>query len=111
MIKSDYLFYSDYIKNNKVLNKKIFISKTKKSFLIGPLIDDDFDSNSFYKRLISNSIYSINIYKKAGRCKCQKLIKKYGKLLLSNEVLEVFNNGEVTRHKIIEVPGGFYEKE
>ena len=40
------------------------IAKTKKSYLIGPIIDDNFYEGSFYKRIKSNSIYTTKIYKK-----------------------------------------------
>lgn len=63
MSKSRYLFYSDYLKNRNIENKSILIAKTRKSYLIGPLINSKFDEKSFYKRIKSNSIYTINIYK------------------------------------------------
>lgn len=60
----NYVFYSDYLKNRKAPKNSILVSKTKNSVLIGPKIDDKFDEFSFYKRLLSTSIYDINMYKK-----------------------------------------------
>lgn len=64
MLKNNYLFYSDYLKKRNIKDKSIMVAKTKKSYLIGPLINSEFDEESFYKRIKSNSIYTFNIYKK-----------------------------------------------
>ena len=64
MLNNNYLFYSDYLKKRNIKNKSILIAKTKKSYLIGPLINSKFDEKSFYKRIKSNSIYTFKIYKK-----------------------------------------------
>lgn len=61
MLKNNYLFYSDYLKNRTIKNKSIMIAKTKSSYLIGPIIDHNFYEKSFYKRIISNSIYTTKI--------------------------------------------------
>lgn len=64
MLKNNYLFYSDYFKNRIIKNKSILIAKTKTSYIIGPIIDQNFYEVSFYKRVKSNSIYTTKIYKK-----------------------------------------------
>lgn len=111
MSKINYLFYSDYMKNKNLSQKSILIAKTKNSYLIGPLINSEFDGESFYKRIKSNSIYTIKIYKKILKKRCQFLINEYGKMLKSNEVIEVFKNGKILTHKIIKVPGDINETE
>lgn len=110
MLKNNYINYKKYLKTKKINNEIIFIAKTNKSFLIGPLLDENFNEYSFYKRIISNSIYSPNIYKMVFGKKAKNLIQKYSSLLNSNEVIELFNNGNFIKHKIIKVPGGFSEK-
>lgn len=107
----NYVFYSDYLKNRKVPKNSILVSKTKNSVLIGPKIDDKFDEFSFYKRLLSTSIYDINMYKKMLMKNTNKFIKKYYMQLESNEVIEVYKKRKILKHKIISVPGCEYEKE
>lgn len=111
MKKSDYLFYSEYLKYQNTYNKIILISKTNNSYLIGPLINEQFDKDSFYKRLMSNNIYSPNIYKKFSRKKCEKLFKSFSNSLSDNEAIEVFKDGSFIKHRIIKVPGDCDEKE
>lgn len=110
MLKNSYLYYKDYLRNRKIDNQTIFVSKTSNSYLIGPLIDSQFDEKSFYKRIKSNSIYLPKIYKKMFRRRCLFLIDKYKKSLKSNEVLEILKNGPLIVHKIIKVPGDFNEE-
>ena len=105
MKKNNYLFYSEYLKGKSLSGKEILVSKTKTSYLIGPLLNRKFDSNSFYKRLISNSIYSLKIYKKMSGFKCRKLINMYKNNLSDNEDIEIFKDGNVIKHKIIKLPG------
>jgi len=111
MSKNKFLSYKKFIKKGNNFNKEILIAKTKDSHLVGPLLDYDFDKDSFKKRLLSNSIYPLKYYKKASSKKANKLIEKYMHKLESNEVLEVYNNGKIEKHRIIKVPGDFYEKE
>ena len=105
MKKNNYLFYSEYLKGKSLQDKEILVSKTKTSYLIGPLLNKKFNSNSFYKRLISNSIYSLKIYKKISCFKCRKMINMYKNNLSDNEVIEIFKDGSITKHKIIKLPG------
>lgn len=105
MLENNYLFYNEYLKNRNLTDKTIMISRTKKSYLVGPLIDTYFYENSFYKRIKSNSIYSTNIYKKLFKKKSIGLIKKYKSILKSNQVIEIYKNGEIVVHSIIKVPG------
>ena len=51
MAKNNYLFYSYYLKTRNTENKSIMIAKTKKSYLIGPIIDHNFYKDSFYRRI------------------------------------------------------------
>ncbi len=104
MSKNDYLFYRNYIKYRKISKEKILITRTNNSYLIGPIINNKFDEESFYRRLTSNSIYSRRYYKKMFKLTANSLIKKYMDYLNSNEVLEVFKNGDTKIHKIIKVP-------
>ena len=110
MAKNNYLFYSDYLKTRNTENKSIMIAKTKKSYLIGPIIDHNFYKDSFYRRIKSNSIYTKKIYKKMFRKKCEILINKYELYLKSNQVIEIYKNGETVIHSILKVPGEDNEK-
>ena len=110
MLKNNYLFYSDYLKKRDIKDKTILIAKTKKSYLIGPLINSKFDEKSFYKRIKSNSIYTFNIYKKIFKRKCNILIDKYMNNLNSNQIIETYKNGEIIIHSILKVPGEKDEK-
>ena len=105
MKKSNWLFYSKYIKKNSTNEKEILVAKTKTSYLIGPIINEEFDNTSFYKRLKSNSIYTLSIYKSFSNKKCKKMIGEYKSMLSNNEIIEVFKNGDIVKHKIISVPG------
>ena len=105
MKTNNYLFYKDYLKKRNLKDKTILISRTNNSYLIGPLINSNFDEQSFYKRVISNSIYSKKIFHKLSNKKCIELINKYQKLLSNNEVIESFKDEKFIIHKIIKVPG------
>lgn len=105
MKKNDYMFYKDFLKKCCYDDKKILIAKINGSYLIGPKIDKCFDANSFYKRLSSNCIYSLKVYKKVSKKQSLVLINKYYSKLKSNEVAEVFNSGEFIIYKILKVPG------
>ena len=86
------------------------IAKTKKSYLIGPLLNSKFDEESFYKRVKSNSIYTFKIYKKILKKKCNYLINEYMNALKDNQIIEIYKNGEVVIHSILKVPGEMNEK-
>ncbi len=111
MLKNNYLFYSDYFKKRNLNNKLILVAKTKNSYLVGPLINLNFDEKSFYKRIKSNSIYTFNIYKKIFKRKCNILINKYINDLNDNQIIEIYKNGEVILHSILKVPGENNEEE
>lgn len=51
MAKNNYLFYSYYLKTRNTENKSIMIAKTKKSYLIGPIIDITFIKIRFIEEL------------------------------------------------------------
>lgn len=44
------------------------------------------------------------------RKKCEILINKYELYLKSNQVIEIYKNGETVIHSILKVPGEFNEK-
>ena len=111
MKKLDYIFYNNYLKNRKIKDNSILVAKTNKSYLIGPKIDSNFNEHSFYKRMISTSIYNKKIYKKMFKKTVLKLLDKHIEQLESNEVIEIFKNGKTTVHSIIQLPEGMYEKE
>ena len=100
------LNYKKYLKNRKILNYDILFGKTRQSFLIGPMITKKFDEESFYRRIISSSIYSKRIYKCCFKKNARLCIKKYSSMLKDNQVIEVFKNGEIIKHNIIAVPKG-----
>lgn len=106
-----YILYKEYLKKHKIYNEEIFVSKIFDGYLIGPKINTVFDEYSFYKRIISSSIYSRNKYKSCLKRTANKLIKKYAEDLKDNEIIEVLKSGEEVRHKIIPVPGGKYNEE
>lgn len=105
MKENKYLFYSDYLKNRNIKNKNILIAKTKNSYLIGPIINTKFNEKAFYKRIISNSVFSIKIYKKILSKKCIKLIEKYKPYIGDNEILELYKDNNIYIHKILKVSG------
>jgi len=108
--KINYRFYKDYLKTRAIDNISLLVSKTNNSYLIGPKVNLYFDEYSFYKRVISTSIYNQKIYRRAFKRKINKMIKKYYKLINDNEVIEIFNDGSTFYHKIISLPRGKYEK-
>ena len=110
MLKNNYLFYSDYLRDRNIKNKSIILAKTKKSYLVGPIIDSNFNEESFYRRIKSNSIYSRKIYKKMFKRKCNLLINKYKDKLKSNQIIEIYRDGEIILHSILKVPGVNNEK-
>ena len=110
MLKNNYLFYSDYFKKRNIENKSIMITKTKDSYLIGPIINSDFDEQSFYKRIKSNSIYTTKIYKRMFKRKCNSLINKYKNDLKNNQIIEIYRKGGIVLHSILKVPGENDEK-
>lgn len=110
MKKVNYLFYRDFFVKNERVKSGILVSKIKHSFLLGPIINEDFDEKSFEKRLLSSCVYSLKQYKKFNRKYAETLIDKYYEILTSNEVLEIKNKDIFIKHKIIQVPGDENEK-
>lgn len=110
MESMNYIFYKDYLKTKKINEASIFISKTKKSYLIGPKINEKFDEISFYKRLISSSVYTTKIYKNMRSKNAKKIINNYYNKLNNNEVIEIFKDGNINIHYIIPLPGEEYEE-
>ena len=49
MLENSYLFYSEYLKNRFLTDKMIMIARTKKSYLVGSLIDIYFMKILFIK--------------------------------------------------------------
>ena len=100
----DYILYKDFLKEKNFDKENILVARTSNSYLIGPKIDESFDSESFKKRIKSNCIYNTKIYKSVKKDICLKYIDKYYKDLQSNEVIEIFDD-KIIKHKIIHVPG------
>ena len=111
MEKFDYISIRKYLKKRNLKDAAIFVGKTRKSFIIGPKINNEFDEESFYKRLIASSVYSSNMYKTVFRKKTNALINEYYEKLNNNEMIEIYKNGEIVSHKIIKLSGDMYEKE
>ena len=111
MENNNYLFYSDFVREKKINGKKVMISKINHSYLIGPLLNDELDIDSFYRIIVSNVIYDESLYKKINKIKSKRIINKYIGELSNNEVIEVHRGKIINRHKIIKVPGEMYEKE
>lgn len=107
---NSYISIKDYLKNGKTDNGNIFVGKINHSYIIGPLINDEFDEVSFYKRLMSSSIYDASLYKNVSKYKAFKLINRFYGDLGSNQVLELFRSGKIVKYDIISLPGGLYEK-
>ena len=105
MLKNNYLFYSDYLRNKDINAKEVLLAKTHDSYLIGPIINSNFNEKSFYKRIKSSSIYNNKIYKKMSKRKSDFLINKYKNRLSDNEVMEIFRDGKTIFHTILKVPG------
>lgn len=106
MKDNTYLTYNNYLKDRVTENKLILVAKTKDSFMIGPKIDKNFDENSFYRRIKSNSIYNPRIYKGIiNKKKILQNLELYSDKLNSNEVYEIKKDGTIIIHKIIKVPG------
>jgi len=106
MKNNTYLTYNNYLKDRVIENKLILVGKTKDSFIIGPKIDKNFDENSFYRRIKSNSIYNPRIYKRIKKKKrILQNLELYSDKLKSNEVIEIKKDGTIIIHKIIKVPG------
>ena len=105
MLENSYLFYCDYLKKRNIKDKSILISKTRNSYLIGPIINSKFDERSFYKRIKSNSIYGVNIYKKMFNRKCLLLINRYANSLKDNQIMEIYKNEEIGLQSNLKVPG------
>ena len=106
----NFLFYTDYFKSKKISKKTILIARTKNSVLIGPLLNENFDEYSFYKRVASNCIYKKSIYKKIYSKKKLKMVDCFKNKLKDNEVIEILSNGSIQKHKIIKVPRDINEK-
>lgn len=110
MKKNDLLFYKDYLKDRNLESKKILVSKFYNSYLIGPKINKKFDANSFYHRILSNSIYSIKKYKKCNTKTIIKYINNCYDSLNDNEVIEINKFGHICKHIIISLPGVINEE-
>ena len=102
----NFILLKDYINGRvKITNQELFVGKTKTTYLIGPLINEELDSRSFYKRIISSTICDKKTYKRISKLKVEKIINKYYDMLEDNMMLEVFKDGRIVHHKIIRVMG------
>ena len=105
-MKDSIIFYCSLFDNSDY-NEGILISKFKRSYLIGPIINKNFDKESFLKRIKSNCIYDISEYKKVSMKKSIQLINKYKDYLHDNEIIEL-NGKKITKYTILKVPGDNY---
>lgn len=105
-MKDEIILLKRFLKNPKLKitnNKAVFVGKTKDSVLIGPYVDDNFDYDAFYKRIISSCIYSKRIYRRISKKTAKKFIEVHNLTYqnIKNDVLEIFNNGEIIKHNIL----------
>ncbi len=108
---SNYVSIKQYLKKRTLFNAgMIFVTKTKNSYLIGPFVDNKFDELTFYKRITSSTVRGIRDYKNINSKKAMELINMYKETLASNEILEVFYDGHMSKHKIIPLPGDINEE-
>lgn len=110
----EYILYKNVLKKYKnFMSKenigKIVVGKHRKSYLIGPIINNLNDLELLYRRVKSNCIYEISSYKNLNSLKARKLIKQYGCQLNKNEIIEI-NRSKIKIHKIIPIPGDKYEE-
>ena len=101
-----FLSIKQFLNNVSIEGKVIFISKTKNAYLIGPLICENFDSFSFYKRIVSSSLYEKRIYKNVNFKKSMELFSKYCNCLSFGEIIELYKDGNVVKHNFFSLPGG-----
>lgn len=101
-----YLSIHDFLKKRNTIDKGVFVSRTNDSYLIGPIIDFDFDYNSFYRRITSSCVYKKNLYKKVSKKISLELIKNYYNKLCLGDILEVYKSGIFVKHKFFSIPKG-----
>lgn len=85
------------------------IARINNSYVIGPIINQNFDENSFYRRIKSNCLYPIGKYKNINKKKSIQLINQYKDLIGDNEVIEIDKQGLQIIHKILKLPGDINE--
>ena len=100
-------FYKDLLNYGTLNKNSVLIAKYGNSYLVGPLINDNFDKQSFIKRIKSNCIFDYKKYKKIRKSVYSKLIKKYISYLADNEVIEIHGD-KFHKYKILKVPGDNY---
>ncbi|CDF11486.1 unknown [Mycoplasma sp. CAG:776] len=99
-----YIYYNQYLINRDLQNFNILVSKIKGGYLIGPKITDNFDEESFYRRVKSSALFdNINYSRRLSKKLLEKLDDYYF-LLLDNEIFEITKKGKTIRHKIISLP-------
>lgn len=102
----EYILIKDYLKRMANIHKgQVFVGKTKNSYLVGPVINDKFDEFSFYKRITSSTVVRIKDYKKISKKKALELVDSNYDELKHNEMLEIFTDGHIVKHKIIPLQG------
>lgn len=86
----------------------ILVAETKDSYLIGPIVKNNFCRSCFRKRINSSSFFEVSGYK---RFKNSRLIQKFIKTIAMSKIkvgmMEIMksNNKEIFFHPIIKVPG------
>lgn len=106
----NYLTYEDFFKDCNTTGYDILVAQTKKTFLIGPKINESFDIRSFILRTTSNCIYDKKIYNVRIKKSNLNYINKYFDKIGNNEVYELYKD-KIIIHKILKVPEENYEEE
>ena len=110
----NYTYYSDFILKYPNLDKEKYIGsimtgRIKKSYLFGPKIRTESDLENLYKRIKSNCIYNVKSYKRISKRKIYELSQKLLSKIDNNLIIEISGNN-VKYHRLISVPGDYYEK-
>lgn len=105
-MKDEIILLKSFLKKpnlEKPNSKAVFVGKTKDSILIGPYVDNKFNYDEFYKRIVSSCIYSKRIYKRISKKKAKKYIEINNLIYQNNinNVIEIYKSGEVIKHNIL----------
>lgn len=95
----------EFLKNPQNCKGDIFIGKTRESFLLGPIVNDEFSFGSFYKRIKSSMLYNKNRYKDINLKEIEKILEYHLDEIEDNVMMEFFKDGRVTRHILKKIPG------
>lgn len=98
--------FIDYKKYFLLSNKDelycVLFAKVKGGYIIGPLVDKNFNHCDFLKRLSSSKVHLISEYREVSKRKKNQLYKKYWQCLQPNLILEI-RKKEVIEHFFYEI--------